>query len=137
MISSILICLGLVIIVVGALLFINKKRLYKEGVRTIGKVVGIETYTYLTPGTEFNTLYYTGITPIIEVKDNGEKVRVAYSSLEDYSNISEGDDVEVIYPKGKVEELIICNEKELYKGPLTVVIVGILISILALVLVFL
>lgn len=137
MASGILICLGLVIIAIGVVLFLNKKRLYRVGIRTIGKVVGIETYTYLTPGTEFNTLYYTGITPIIEVEDNGKKIRVAYSSIEDYSEISEGDEIEVIYMEGKIEELIISNEKELYKGPLTVGVIGLLIIVLAITLIIL
>lgn len=134
MATNVLICLGLLIVALGTALFISKKRLYKDGIRTVGKVIKVETYNYVTPGPEFNTLYYTGITPIIEVEENGEKVRVAYYSIDDYSQISQGDEVEVIYPKGKIEELIICNEKELYKVPLLIDGIGVLSIILALVL---
>lgn len=132
MATNVLLCLGLLIIVVGTVLFISKKRLYKNGIRTVGKVIKIETYNSLTPGPEFNTLYYTGITPIIEVEENGEKIRVAYYAIDDYSNIAEGDEVEVIYPKGRIEELVICNEKELYKGPLLIGSIGLLSMLLAL-----
>lgn len=131
MITNVLFSLGALIISVGIILFYKKKQLYKNGIRTIGKVVEIETYTYLTPGPEFNTLYYSGVTPIIEVDDNGKKVRVAYIAIDDYPNLSKGDEVEVIYPKGKIEELTVCKEKELYKLPLTICIIGILITILA------
>lgn len=132
MATNVLLCLGLLIMAVGMVLFISKKRLYKNGIRTVGKVIKVETYNYVTPGPEFNTLYYTGITPIIEVEDNGKKVRVAYYSIDDYSHIAKDDEVEVIYPKGKVENLIICNEKELYKVPLLINLVGILTITLAL-----
>lgn len=133
MATNVLFCLGLLVIAVGIILFIRKKNLYRDGIRTIGKVVEIETYTYLTKGSGFNTLYYTAITPIIEVEDSGKKIRIAYCSIDDYSNLSKGDEVEVIYRKGRVEELLICNEKELYKGPLSVGLLGLLIIILALV----
>lgn len=131
MINNLILCLGLIVILAGIILFIRRRKLYLNGIKTIGKVVGIETYTYLTPGPEFNTLYHTGITPIIEVEDNGKKTRVAYSSIEDYSNLSEGDEIEVIYPKGKVNDLIIYNEKEFYRGSILVSLVGVLIVILA------
>jgi len=137
MISNLIFCLGLIIILVGIFLFIRRKKLYRNGIKAIGKVVKIETYTYLTPGPEFNTLYHTGITPIIEVEDGGKKTRVAYSSIEDCSNLSEGDEVEVIYLKDKVSELIIYNEKDFYKGSILVSLVGLLIVILGLILAFL
>lgn len=134
--AALLLCLGLIVIVIGIILFFRRKKLYRDGIKARGKVVGIETYTYLTQGSEYNTLYYTGITPIIEVEDNGKKVRVAYSSIEDYSDLSEGDEIEVIYPKNKVSELIIWKEKEFYKGSISVGIVGALIIVLGLVLEF-
>ncbi len=135
MATNVLFCLGLLIIAIGIMLFFRKKKLYRDGIRTIGKIIELETYTYLNQGPEFNTVYYIGITPIIEVEDSGKKIRIAYNSIDDYSNLSKGDEVEVIYPKGKVEELLICNEKELYKGPLSVGLVGLSIIILALILI--
>lgn len=136
MIANVLICLGLLVIVCSIILFTNKRNLYKYGVKAIGKVVGIETYTYLTKGTEFNSLFYIGITPIIEVDDNGKKIRVAYTSIDDYSNLKEGDEVEVIYLKGRIEDLIIYNEKNQYEGPIVIGIIGIFIIILSIVLLF-
>lgn len=131
MINNLILCLGLIVILAGIILFIRRRKLYLNGIKTIGKVVKIETYSYLTPGPEFNTLYHTGITPIIEVADNGKKTRVAYSSIEDYSNLSEGDEIEVIYPKGKVNDLIIYNDKEFYRGAILVSLIGVLIVALA------
>lgn len=131
---NLLLCLGLIVITIGIIMFLRKKKLYRKGIRASGKVVGIETYTYLTQGPEYNTLYYTGITPIIEVNDNGNNIRVAYYSIEDYSNLSEGDEVEVIYLEGRVSELIIFNEKEFYIGSIYVGLVGVLILILSLIL---
>lgn len=136
MVANVLICLGLLVIVCSIILFANKRNLYKFGIKAIGKVVGIETYTYLTQGTEFNNVYYMGITPIIEVENNGEKVRVAYTSIDDYSNLKEGEEVEVIYLKDKIDDLIIYNEKEFYKGPILVGIVGVIIIILSVILLF-
>ncbi|MGL5354666.1 MAG: hypothetical protein ACRDA5_15340 [Clostridium sp.] len=136
MVSYILACLGLLIMVCAIILYNNKRNLYKFGIRTIGKVVGIETYTYLTQGLEFSSLYYIGITPIIEVFDGEKKIRVPYTSIDDYSTLKEGDEVEVIYLKGKIEDLLIYNEKELYKGPILVALVGVLIVVLSIILLF-
>ncbi|MGL5086244.1 MAG: hypothetical protein ACRC68_11120 [Clostridium sp.] len=136
MVANILICLGLLVVVCSIILFANKRNLYKFGIKTIGKVVEIETYTYLTQGAEFNSFYYIGITPIIEVDDNGRKIRVPYTSIDDYSNLKEGDEVEVIYLKGRIEDLIIYKEKELYKGPLLVGFLGICLITLSIVLLF-
>ena len=132
--AALLICLGLIFIVIGIILFFRRKKLYRDGIKARGKVVGIETYTYLTQGSEYNTLYYTGITPIIEVEDDGKKVRVAYSSIEDYSDLSEGDEIEVIYPKDRVNELVRFNEKEFYRDSIYISMIGLLILMLGLIL---
>lgn len=134
MATIILISLGLLVIASGITLFFRKKKFYKDGIRTTARVIGIETYTYLTQGVEHYNMYYTGITPIIEVEYNGKKIRIAYCSIDDYSNLSEGDEVEVIFNEGKVEELSICNEKEIYKGPLLVCLIGGIFIVLSLIL---
>ena len=134
MITNLVFYLGVIVVIVGVILFIKKNKLYKYGTRTVGKVVGIETYTYLTQGLDYNSFYYSGIIPIIEVLYNGKNIRVAYYSIEDCSNLSEGDEIQVIYPKDRVNELVIFNEKEFYIDSIYISIVGVLILVLGLIL---
>lgn len=136
MTTYVFVIIGILISILGVVLAIIKRRLYKFGIKKIAKVVSIETFTYLTPGPEFNTLYHTGINPVLEVEDEGRKIKVVYTSMDDYSNLTVGDDVEVIYPKGKVENLQIYSEKGIYSLQIAIIIIGIIISLLTLLLAF-
>lgn len=130
MTTYVFIIIGILISILGVILAIVKSRLYRFGIKKNAKVVSIETFTYLTPGPEFNTLYHTGINPVLEVEDQGKKVKVIYTSMDDYSNLSVGDDIEVIYPEGKIENLQIYSEKGRYSIQISIIIVGIIISLL-------
>lgn len=105
--------------------------MYKYGVKNKGIVVDLDTYTYITPGPDFNTIYHSGIISIIEVEDNNKKFKVAYCKIEENLPLEIGDKVDVIYYKGDIENLEIYKYKGRYVLSMTIASVGVIIIILS------
>ncbi|MDV4152751.1 hypothetical protein R0131_18130 [Clostridium sp. AL.422] len=95
------------------------------------KIIGFEAYTYLTPGIEYNTVHNTKLYPIIEIKDGDKVVKIAVSIFENRSKLEKGDEIEVIYPKGKIDKLKIYSKKDIYNFYYLTLIMGLLITLLS------
>ncbi|AYE33183.1 hypothetical protein [Clostridium septicum] len=131
MATYVFVIIGVLIILVGGITALSKKRLYKYGVKNKGIVVDLDTYTYITPGPDFNTIYHSGIISIIEVEDNNKKFKVAYCKIEENLPLEIGDKVDVIYYKGDIENLEIYKYKGRYVLSMTIASVGVIIIILS------
>ncbi|MEG0296156.1 MAG: hypothetical protein RR620_05505 [Clostridium sp.] len=131
MATGLLVFLGVILIVISGFIFKSKFQLYKKGVRTMAKVVELQTYSYVTPGPEYGLIYHTGYTPIMEVLEGEKKILISYHCEGDLRTYSEGDEVEVIYPKGNIEELEVYTKYGLYKLPSIVCTFGVLLIIVA------
>ncbi|GAB6169934.1 hypothetical protein JCM1393_23940 [Clostridium carnis] len=126
---TVFIGIGFLLVLFGIIGIYVKRYLYKNGIRTIGTVVGVESYTYVTQGPESNTLYHPNVTPIIEVKDDDRVIRVMCSGENDYYNLEKGDEIELIYHKGKIENFEIYNTHGIYNFYVAIISFGILISL--------
>ena len=67
------------------------------------------------PGAEYHTVYNANVYPILEIEDDNKKVKVAIPYLYEKFNLERGDEIQVIYPKGKVEKLKIYSNEDIYK----------------------
>ena len=95
------------------------------------KVIGFDAYTYLTPGLEYNTVYNAKVYPIVEIEENNKRIRVAISLLGDRCKLEKGDEIEVIYPKGKVNKIKLYTKEDIYNFYYLTLASGILITILS------
>lgn len=133
MAAYVFIIIGLIIILIGIILALSKRKLYKNGVRNTAKVINLEKYTYFTPGPDFNTIYHSGITPILELEENNKKITVAYCRVEEHLLFEIGDEVDVIYYKDNIENLEIYKDKGRYILSFMVGAIGFIIIFIALV----
>lgn len=83
------------------------------------------------PGAEYHTVYNANVYPILEIEDDNKKVKVAIPYLYEKFNLERGDEIQVIYPKGKVEKLKIYSNEDIYSYYYLTIIIGIAITLLS------
>ena len=83
------------------------------------------------PGAEYHTVYNANVYPILEIEDNNKKVKVAIPYLYEKFDLERGDEIQVIYPKGKVEKLKIYSNEDIYNFYYLTIIIGIAITLLS------
>ncbi|MCR1951431.1 MULTISPECIES: hypothetical protein [Clostridium] len=123
--------IGIILTIFTAFNLIRSIEVKKKSIIKKAKVIGFESYTYFMPGAEYHAVYNASIYPILEVEEDNKKVRVAISYLNEKFNLEKGDELEVIYPKGKVEKLKIYSNEEIYNFYYLTIIIGIVITLLS------
>lgn len=123
--------IGIILTLFTAFNLIRSIEMEKKAIIKKAKVIGFESYTYFMPGAEYNSVYYANIYPILEIEEDNKKVRVAISYLNEKGNLERGDEIEVIYPKGKVEKAKLYNNETIYNFYYLTIIIGILIILLS------
>ncbi|MBE6052524.1 MAG: hypothetical protein E7212_01220 [Clostridium sartagoforme] len=123
--------IGITLSFITAITLIRRMMLSKGFVVKKAKVIGFEAYTYLTPGVEYNTIYNTKLYPILEVQDEDKTVRIAISLFDRKYNLERGDEVEIIYPKGKLDKLKLYSKNDIYNFYYLTLIAGLLITALS------
>lgn len=127
----ILTIIGVILILFTAINLIRVILLNRKSIIKKAKVIGFESYTYLMPGTEYNTIYNASLYPILEIQEGNRKVRVTFSYISDKINLERGDEIDVVYPKGKVEKLRIYESEDVYNFYYLTIFIGILITLLS------
>lgn len=127
----ILTIIGVILILFTAINLIRVILLNRKSIIKKAKVIGFESYTYLMPGTEYNTIYNASLYPILEIQEGNRKVRVTLSYISDKINLERGDEIDVVYPKGKVEKLRIYESEDVYNFYYLTIFIGILITLLS------
>lgn len=123
--------IGIILTLFTAFNLIRSIEMEKKAIIKKAKVIGFESYTYFMPGAEYRSVYYANIYPILEIEEDNKKVRVAISYLNEKGNLERGDEIEVIYPKGKVEKAKLYNNETIYNFYYLTIIIGILIILLS------
>lgn len=123
--------IGLILSFVAGITLLKRTILSKGFVIKKAKVIGFEAYTYSIPGIEYNTIYNAKLYPIIEVEDENKYVKIAISIFEKKCNLESGDEIEVIYPKGRLEKVKIYSRDKVYNFYYLALIIGIVITILS------
>lgn len=125
--------IGITLSFIATFTLVRSIMLNKEFVIKKAKVIGFDAYTYLTPGGEFNIIYNMRFDPILEIEDENKKIKVAISSFENNHMLEKGDEIEVMYPKGKIEKIRIHSKEDIYNFYYLIIIIGILITALSII----
>lgn len=130
--------MGLLLIFLGGLLtiftfiklikdiFKNKNYIIKKA-----KVVGFESFVSINKSSELSMLYNPALYPILEVVDKDEKIKLVMPIYENNIEYKEGKEVEIMYPKGRIEKSKIYhynNELKFYYVILTIGLIIIALS---------
>ena len=130
--------MGLLLIFLGGLLtiftfiklikdiFKNKNYFIKKA-----KVVGFESFVSINKSSELSMLYNPALYPILEVEDKDEKIKLVMPIYENNIEYKEGKEVEIMYPKGRIEKSKIYhynNELKFYYVILTIGLIIIALS---------
>lgn len=135
MISILLISIGITFIILSTMVFIDKIRLLKNGVKTDGEVIDFEKSSdaFITEGKEI--LYITVYKPIIRFKtETGEYRTFTYDNTQNDKIYRVGDKVKLIYPIEDVENIEINDKNNLFKSLCKLIAIGIMFIVFALVL---
>lgn len=123
--------IGITLSFIAGITLVKRIILNKAFVVKKAKIIGFEAYTYSTPGVEYNTMHNAKIYPIIEVQDENKSVKIAISIFGNKFNLECGDEMEVIYPKGKLDKVKIYSRDDIYNFYYLALIMGLLITILS------
>lgn len=115
MFSSIILFLSISLLFLSIKVFIKEMNLYKNGVIKTAKIIELDSYSYITYGAERSKIYHVGISPILEFEVDDQKLRVDYGSYDDMCDLEEGDEVEIIYPKGNIGAIKRYSKYRLFK----------------------
>ena len=96
----------------------------KKYVRKKAKVVGFESYNYLTINKDKKNIYNPIIMPILEFEEKDKKVLVGINDYKKINNFKEGKEIDIIYKKGNEYTVKIYNKK--YGYYYLIMIVGII-----------
>lgn len=135
MISILLISIGITFIILSTMVFIDKMRLLRDGIRTDGEVIDFEKCSdaFISEGKEI--LYITIYKPIIRFKTaNGEYRTFIYESTQNDKTYILGDKVKLIYPIEDFENIEINDKNNLFKSLCKLISIGIMFIVFALVL---
>lgn len=126
MFSSIMLFIGTLLLFLLIKVFLKEINLYRNGIVKTAKIVELDSYSYITYGPERSKIYHVGINPILELEVDNKKLRVDYGSYDDMCDLSEGDEVEVIYPRGNIGEITRYSKYRLFKQTIGIGIITLL-----------
>jgi hypothetical protein len=130
--------MGLLLIILG--IFLTTLTFFKLSLnifknknysRKTAKIVGFESFVYPERKSEFNILYNPTVYPILEVEDKNEKIKLVMPVCEDSQQYEEGKEVEIMYPKGKIDKSKIYNYNNELKFYYATLVVGLIITIVS------
>lgn len=117
--------LAFIMILSAIFFYLRSEKFKRNSIKTTAKVIEINTFSYFTPGMEYNSLYHTSITPLLEIDINGEVKKINYNMSDEVSDLSIGDEVEVLIDKENIEEIRLNNSFSIYKEAIALIITSI------------
>ncbi|OOM13587.1 DUF3592 domain-containing protein [Clostridium saccharobutylicum] len=135
MVSILLISIGITFIILGIMIFIDKLKLLRTGVRAEGEVVDFEKKIEASISEEKEILYITVYKPIIRFKaENGVIRTITYDDVNSNKIYKIGDKVTLIYKAEELENVEINDIQNIFGVLCKLIAMGIIFIIFALVL---
>lgn len=135
MVSILLISIGITFIILGIMIFIDKLKLLRTGVRAEGEVVDFEKKIEASISEEKEILYITVYKPIIRFKaENGIITTITYDNVNSNKIYKIGDKVTLIYKAEELENVEINDIQNIFGVLCKLIAMGIIFIIFALVL---
>ena len=131
MFSAIMLLGASILMIISVKLFINQMNLINNGVKKRARVIELQSFSYITYGTERNKIYNVDINPVLEIDLDNEKLRIDYHDYEEMADLNEGDEVELIYPKGNIKKITRYSKYELLKKSVYFGIIAFIIMVIS------
>lgn len=125
--------IGLILFMVGSILWIDTIYLYNKGVQRKGKIIEVNRYYFSVNSSDVDSNVSSRILIKIEIEEDNGKIVIPYCAIDDYLKLQEGLELDVIYIKGKANTLQIYKEKNRYNFHIAIIIIGALITIVGLI----
>ena len=132
MFNAIIMLLGAsILMIISVKLFINQMNLINNGVKKKARVIELQSFSYITYGTERNKIYNVDINPVLEIDLDNEKLRIDYHDYEEMADLNEEDEVELIYSKGNIKKITRYSKYELLKKSVYFGIIAFIIMVIS------
>ncbi|MEN8077228.1 hypothetical protein ABFP60_09705 [Clostridioides difficile] len=131
MFSALMLLGASILMIISVKFFTKQMNFINKGIKKKAKVIELQSFSYITYGTERNKIYNVGINPVLELDVGNEKLRVDYHSYDDMSDLNEGDEVEVIYPEGNIKKITRYSKYQLLKSSIMLILISILVMSLS------
>lgn len=135
MVSILLMSIGITFIVIGILVFIDKIRLLKYGIKTEGEVIDFEKGLSSYINEDKQIIYITVYRPVIKFKDeNNETKIITYDSSESERVYNVGDKVTLVYTRNDPDYVEIAERQIIFSMLCKLISIGIMFIIFAIIL---
>ena len=131
MFSAIMLLGASILMIISVKLFVKQMNLINKGVKKKAKVIELQSFSYITYGSERNKIYNVDINPVLEIDLGDEKLRIDYHDYDEMSDLNEGDEVELIYPEGNIKKITRYSKYELLKKSIWFGIISFIIMIIS------
>ncbi|WP_300383270.1 hypothetical protein [Clostridium sp.] len=109
--STLLTIIGIIIFIATIFEVIRNLINEKRYIRKRAKVVGFESYNYLTVTKDKNNIYNPIIMPILEFEEENKKILVGINDYKKINDFQEGKEIDIIYKKGNEYTVKIYRKK--------------------------
>ena len=132
MFSAIIMLLGAsILMIISIKIFTKQMNLINNGEKRKAKVVELQSFSYITYGTEKNKIYNVDINPVLEIDLDNKKLRIDCHDYEEMADLNEGDEVELIYPEGNIKKITRYSKYELFKKSVCFGIIAFIIIVIS------
>ena len=131
MFSAIMLLGASILMIISVKLFINQMNLINKKKKKKARVIELQSFSYITYGAERNKIYNVDINPVLEIDLGNEKLRINYHDYDEMSDLNEGDEVELIYPKDNIKKITRYSKYELLKKSVYFGIIAFIIMVIS------
>ena len=131
--AHVLLIIGILLLVISVVLFFIKYRVYKNGIRVLGKVIDIKKCNEAILD-EFNQAsFITLYRPVIEFTTlDGEKITFVHNDIKSEKALEIGDEIKIVYNRKKTKDFYVDEKMEFFRLPIILVVLAILFFAFAL-----
>ena len=127
MFSILLISIGVTFIILSVMVFSDKIKLLRTGIRVEGEVIDFEESTNSIVTQDKNILYTTIRNPIITFRnESGNMQRIVYDNSRNNKFYRIGDKVKLIYSRGDIKNIELNEIREMMVMTLKLLCIGVI-----------
>lgn len=135
MVSILLMSIGITFIIIGIMVFIDKIKLLKNGVKTEGEVIDFQKGLSSYISEDKQIVYITVYRPVIRFKDENNEFKIITYDVSDSERIySIGDKVNLVYTKNDSDYVEIAEKQIIFSMLCKLISIGIMFIIFSIIL---
>ena len=135
MVSILLMSIGITFIIIGIMVFIDKIKLLKNGIKTEGEVIDFEKGLSSYIGEDKQIVYVTVYRPVIRFKDKNNEFRIITYDISDSGRIYNiGDKVNIVYTENDLNYIEIAEKQIIFSILCKLISIGIMFIVFSIIL---